>query len=647
MAGPSLQAVCEARIGRTLRDKWTLEKLVGVGGMAAVYVAAHKIGRREAVKILHPEIARSRELVARFEQEAKAVNRFTHPHSLEVRDIDTAEDGCPFMVMELLEGENLAERAGRLGGLPPEELLSHVDVLLDVLAAAHAQGIVHRDVKLDNLFLTTEGKIKVLDFGIARVTSGPALTRMGARLGTTAYMAPEQVRGEDIDGRTDIFAVGATMFRVTAKRRIHDASTESELLIKMGSQPAPSLGSVVPSADRGLVLVVDRALEFHKADRYPDAATMQADIRALRAKTSPSWAASRAAGPRVSAPAALSAVDSFRNDPTRAPTAAAMEPTRAPGIAMEPTAAPAASPFAAPTGVPRPQQRTVAIPTPPPGSLMVPSVASPAPMSTATPAPPSVGAPPAQRTVALQTPLPGSLMVPSVPSAVSPPTPLPPVSYGPASYGPSSTAAPMSVPQPSVPYPHSAGYPSTPHPNAVFATVAPPTPQTFVSPSGPPPAKKSSSAPLIVGLLVAACALGAVGIYLAMPGSKPAAAAKEDDDDDDDDRSSKKKSKESAAASAAPAATPAPTSTPATPAEEKAEEKEKPREDEDDDQPSEAEGEKVASPAKPAATGRPAEMPQPGTTPTASTKPTSTSPTTKPRPSSSGKAKDKGKGHKK
>src|SRR5262249_32330470 len=163
------------------------------GGMAAVYVASHKIGRREAIKILHPDVARAPDLCARFEQEARAVNRFQHPGAVEIRDIDATEDGTPFLVMELLEGESLSERAQRLGGIELGELYRLVDELLDVLVAAHAQGIVHRDVKLDNLFVQTDGRLKVLDFGIARVRDGlpqAMQTRVGTTLGTVPYMPP-------------------------------------------------------------------------------------------------------------------------------------------------------------------------------------------------------------------------------------------------------------------------------------------------------------------------------------------------------------------------------------------------------------------------------------------------------------------------
>ena len=285
-----LETEALARVGTTLCQKWTLEKLLGVGGMAAVYVANHKIGRRDAIKILHRDVAQQPDLLARFEQEAHAVNRFHHPGAVEIRDIDVAEDGSPFLVMELLSGESLGERARRLGGLSLDEVLRLADELLDVLAAAHARGIIHRDIKLDNLFVQTDGSLKVLDFGIARIRDGMPLkmrTRAGATLGTAPYMPPEQIKGVEIDARADLFAVGATMFRLLAKRRIHEAKNETEMLLKMASQPAPPLCSVAPDVPQGVGLVVDRALRFDRDLRYPDALTMQADVRALRAGLPP------------------------------------------------------------------------------------------------------------------------------------------------------------------------------------------------------------------------------------------------------------------------------------------------------------------------------------------------------------------------
>lgn len=281
---------CTARIGTVLRGKWRIDSLIGVGGMAAVYEATHRIGRRCAIKILHPEIAVSKELRARFEQEALAVNQLGHPAAVNVLDIDTSEDGSPFLVMELLDGESLGQRAQRSGGIGERELLRIVSAVLEVLDVAHGLGIVHRDIKPDNLFLTSSGGVKVLDFGIARMKQGGSdvRTRVGAMLGTTPYMSPEQIAGGQIDGRADVFAAGATMFRILTKRHVHEGSTESELLIKMATQPAPALRTVAPSVSPEVCAIVDRALAFDLSRRYPTARAMREDVeRVLGANATP------------------------------------------------------------------------------------------------------------------------------------------------------------------------------------------------------------------------------------------------------------------------------------------------------------------------------------------------------------------------
>ncbi len=355
-----------ARVGTSIRGKWRLDALLGVGGMAAVYSATHKIGRRDAIKILHPEVAVSRELRARFEQEALAVGKLGHPGAVQVLDIDVTEEGAPFLVMELLDGENLGQRAYRLGGLPEGELLAHTDALLDVLAAAHALGIVHRDIKPDNLFVTTSGQLKVLDFGIARMKSGGSgqKTRAGAMLGTTSYMAPEQIHGKDIDGRADLYAVGATLFRILAKRKLHEATTDAELLVKMGTEQAPPLRSVAPDVSAAAAAVVDKALAFRVEDRYPDARVMQADVRAVLRGEEPAFARTGAlpVGVGLAVAAALGAASTGA-------AAFAMEPTGAapgPGPAREPTAVTATGgPAPDPAGVTQPGMIE---PTPPPSS---------------------------------------------------------------------------------------------------------------------------------------------------------------------------------------------------------------------------------------------------------------------------------------
>jgi serine/threonine protein kinase len=290
MSDDSQLAQCKARIGTVLRGKWRIDSLIGVGGMAAVYAATHRIGRRGAIKILHPEIAVSKELRARFEQEALAVNQLGHPAAVNVIDIDTTEDGSPFLVMELLEGESLGQRVKRSGGVEERELLRIASTVLEVLDVAHGLGIVHRDIKPDNLFLTSSGGVKVLDFGIAQMRQGGSdvHTRIGAMLGTLPYMSPEQISGGPIDGRADVFAVGATMFRVLAKRHVHESSTDNELLIKMATLPAPALRTVAPSVSQEVCAIVDRALAFDLSRRYPTARAMREDIeRVLGANAAP------------------------------------------------------------------------------------------------------------------------------------------------------------------------------------------------------------------------------------------------------------------------------------------------------------------------------------------------------------------------
>ena len=283
------RAACEARVGQTLRRKWKLERLIGLGGMAAVYEAAHKIGRRAAIKILHPEIAMDKQVRERFEQEALAVNSVGHPGVVEIQDVDETEEGSPFLVMELLDGETLADRVERNPDMPLDALLRIVDQVLDTLTACHKKGVIHRDIKPENLFLLTNGKVKLLDFGIARVRAG-VRTAAGTMLGTVAFMPPEQLKGETIDSRTDLFAVGATMFSVLSGRRIHLAKNDAQLALFMLTKPAPALLSVASNLPEHVGMVVDRSLAYLPQRRYPDAQTMRGDVWALQKDQRPPYA---------------------------------------------------------------------------------------------------------------------------------------------------------------------------------------------------------------------------------------------------------------------------------------------------------------------------------------------------------------------
>ncbi|MBN2192926.1 MAG: protein kinase [Polyangiaceae bacterium] len=288
------------RVGRVIDGRWRLRRAIGAGGMAAVYEAEGAQGELVAVKILHPEMCVRRDVRERFLREGMVATRVQHPGAVQIFAQGTSGEDCAYLTMELLRGETLAQRVTRLGTLPTEEVLRVLDEVLDVLKVAHGLGIVHRDIKPDNLFVAESGRIKVLDFGLARLLEqmpGDFRTRSGLALGTFPYMAPEQALGRrsEIDGRVDIFALGASAFRIIARRRIHEAESEAELLMAMASKPAPPLAGVAPGTPEGLCRVVDLSLAFSKDARYPDVATMQADVRAVARGEPPPFATGREA----------------------------------------------------------------------------------------------------------------------------------------------------------------------------------------------------------------------------------------------------------------------------------------------------------------------------------------------------------------
>lgn len=293
-----------ARAGSVLREKWRLDVLLGVGGMAAVYAATHRNGSRVAIKVLHAELSVNRDVRARFLREGYVANAVGHDGAVKVTDDDTAEDGSAFLVMELLEGETLEHRRERCGKLAEDEVLSLTDKLLDVLAAAHAKGIIHRDLKPENVFVTRDGRVKVLDYGIARMrdlSTASTATRAGSTMGTPYYMAPEQARGlwDEVDGRTDLWAVGATMYQLLTGDFVHNGRTTNEVLLAAMTARAAPLASVAPGVSTAVAAVVDRALAFDRDNRWHDAAQMQDAVRqAYREKNQ----VPIAAAPKLSVP---------------------------------------------------------------------------------------------------------------------------------------------------------------------------------------------------------------------------------------------------------------------------------------------------------------------------------------------------------
>ncbi len=285
-AEPELEQRARERVGTTLRDKYRIDAVLGVGGMAVVYRATHRNQAQFAIKILHPELSVRESLRKRFLREGYAANSVKHPGVVAVVDEDVAEDGAAFLVMELLSGstlESLMEHSD--GRLPVPVACAILDQLLDVLAAAHAAGIVHRDLKPSNLWVTNDGTLKVLDFGIARVRDGLASekdkTATGVLLGTPSFMAPEQARGKsrDIDARTDLWAAGATFFALVSGQTVHVGETSAELLIHAATSFPRSVRTVA-SVPAGIARVIDRALSFDRAARYASAEEMRDELRA-------------------------------------------------------------------------------------------------------------------------------------------------------------------------------------------------------------------------------------------------------------------------------------------------------------------------------------------------------------------------------
>jgi serine/threonine-protein kinase len=268
-----------------------LDRLIGVGGMAAVYAGVHRNGHAVAIKILHETLSLDPEVERLFRREALLSNKVAHLSVVPVIDDDVAEDGCVFLVMPLLEGETVRARAERLGGkLPANEVGVVAFTVLGALSAAHAQRIVHRDIKPENIFVTHDGEIRVLDFGIARFleTSDPAhATRSGRAVGTPAFMAPEQALGRlrEVDARTDLWAVGATMFTLLSGRYVHEGEGAAETLVRAATQAAPRLKDVAPGVPVAVCEVVDRALSFSKDDRWPDVAAMSQALQAAYEST--------------------------------------------------------------------------------------------------------------------------------------------------------------------------------------------------------------------------------------------------------------------------------------------------------------------------------------------------------------------------
>jgi len=360
-----------ARVGTILAGRYAIRRVIGAGGMGAVYEAENTVtGRRVALKVMLPRAASIDTAPERFLREARAASRVEHPHIVDVLDAgQNPADGCWYIVQELLEGRELRAEMEARGRLPWPAVMTLLGPVMEALAAAHRQGIVHRDVKPENIFLahTTGGTVpKLIDFGIARLLDGDGplnLTRSGALLGTPNYMAPEQARGlKDIDARADVWAMGVVLREALCGERPFKGDNYNAMMVSILTDRVSPIAEVCAGLPAHVSAALDRALARDRDRRFRDVGEL---LEALRrgptdafANTAPGVSVPRARGSRPAravgfvAGGVLIAAVAFTLG-TRSPARPLVSRERliAPATALRAEPTPAATPVPAPPPV--------------------------------------------------------------------------------------------------------------------------------------------------------------------------------------------------------------------------------------------------------------------------------------------------------
>jgi serine/threonine-protein kinase len=270
-------------IGTLLNSRFRLEEQIGSGGMSTVYRAYDvTLERWVAIKLMHRDISDDPDQLERFRREARAVARLNHPHLVTVIDFGE-DDGRPYIVLEFVEGETLKQRIRRLGRLSVAEAVAYAIEIGRALMAAHAERLVHRDVKPQNVLIDQEGRAKVTDFGIARSLEVHGLTATGRVLGTTDYVAPEQALGHEVTEQSDVYSLGVVLYEMLIGEPPFKAESQVAVAMKHVQEPMPDVQKLRPDVSAALAQVVDRATAKELTNRYATARDFVHDLEQVLA----------------------------------------------------------------------------------------------------------------------------------------------------------------------------------------------------------------------------------------------------------------------------------------------------------------------------------------------------------------------------